>query len=214
MIGIACAGLSDVHDRMSCIRACSICLMSCTHCSSVWVRAIPGISITCAGICHAYVLIAYAVCVAVLCCCAHRISVWVRAVPMASLVLVSIKHLHYKHMRSVWHTLHQGMGESYLGLASLALVSVMHMRLDHMLSVLHTPHQCVDEPHPPSRTEMVRVRLIGQRSLVKAIRNCGRLSVSYRCHHPAWSEFVSLLLSSPPLPLPPSPPPGPHRPEG
>jgi hypothetical protein len=55
-----------------------------------------------------------------------------------------------------------------LGMASLALVSVMHMRLYHMLSVLHTPHLCVDEPHPPGRTEIVRVRLIGQRSLVKA----------------------------------------------
>lgn len=53
-------------------------------------------------------------------------------------------------------------------MASLALVSVMHMRLYHMLSVLHTPHLCVDEPHPPGRTEIVRVRLIGHRLLAKA----------------------------------------------
>lgn len=88
MIGIAYAGVSDVHDRMSCIRAYSICLMFCTHRSSVWVRAIPGISITCAGICHAHALIAYAACVAVPCCCAHRISVWVRVlVPVIAFAL-------------------------------------------------------------------------------------------------------------------------------
>jgi hypothetical protein len=56
-------------------------------------------------------------------------------------------HLHYKHMQSVWHTVQQGVGESYLELASLALVSVMHMRLQHMLSVSPTRHQRVGESH-------------------------------------------------------------------